>query len=349
MSSNERPYILLADSTIGTRLGVASAIAARPELANAIVVTATDAMVGLKPDLAPHLPEATVIVMAYSPIDEELLSLAPKLELIVKGGIGTETIDTVATAAHGVTTTCTPGVNVHGVVEYSLAAILFSLRPYPILDADVREGRWRASREQWAGNVRELRDLRLGIIGLGGIGIELAKCARALGLEVVGCDPVRDLSGFSLEGVTVVSQDELLTTSDYVSVNAILTDDTEGLIGDAEFAMMKPSAVFINAARGGLVDSEALAKALANGTISSAWVDVLEQEPIRPDHPLLGLPNVQLTPHLGGSTSRGYASIGEECARQIIDYLAGRPLDPGLVVSGPRARSTGSRGASRRS
>jgi D-3-phosphoglycerate dehydrogenase len=324
--------VLLTDQMISSRLGVAEAIDARPELARLRVDVASDAMVGQPADLVPFLPEVEVLVTAYSRLDEDFFSHAPNLKLVIKGGIGTETIDSDAAERHGVTVTCTPGVNVHSVVEYTLGAILMSIREYATLDQEVRAGRWRETRSRYAGELRELRDCRLGIIGFGGIGSELARMALALGMEVVACDPVRALDPQPMPGVERVELDTLLSTSDFVSLNAIFTAATTGMIGAREFALMKPDAVFINAARGGLADSRALAAALEKGQLAGAFIDVQEDEPPHPDHPLLSRSDVVLTPHLGGSTRRGYESIGIEVANQISTYLAGDDQDPGVIV-----------------
>lgn len=324
--------ILLTDHTVSARLGVAAAIAAQPGLRSMVVDVASEAIVGLQPDLEPFLGEAEVLVTAYSPIDERVLSAAPRLRLIVKAGIGTETIDTDAAERHGVIVTCTPGTNIHSVVEYTLGAMLMSLRDYIRLDSDVRRGRWREARATFAGELRELRDCRLGIIGLGGIGSELARAAAALGMDVVACDPVRDLPPRPLDGVATVELETLLKTADFVSLNAILTASTVSMIGEREFGLMKPTAIFINAARGGLVDSEALSRALELGRLAGAFIDVQEIEPPKPEHPLLRRADVILTPHLGGSTRRGYDSIGIEVAHQIATFISGAPLDPGVVV-----------------
>jgi D-3-phosphoglycerate dehydrogenase len=207
------------------------------------------------------------------------------------------------------------------VSNHALLLLLACAKRLLPLDHDVREGRWAR------GPVPKLPPIfgqTLGIVGLGNIGRALARKAQALGLQVVVYDPYVDPRVAEECGVRLCSLKELLQQSDYVSVNAPLTAETCHLVAAEELALMKPTGVLINTARGALVDEEALVEALGGGHIAAAGLDVFEQEPLPPDSPLRGLDNVVLTPHSAGLSEASVKTVRVEVGRAAADVLAGR-------------------------
>jgi phosphoglycerate dehydrogenase-like enzyme len=178
----------------------------------------------------------------------------------------------------------------------------------------------------------------MGVVGLGAIGRETARLASAHGMSVLASDPFADPVVATALGVELTTLERVLTESDVVTVHVVLDESTYHLFGARQFRAMKPTALFVNAARGGVVDTASLAEALRTRTIAHAVVDVLEEEPPPYDHPLLGLDNCTLTPHVAGCTDHGYDEIGEFAASLIRRFLAGEELPPACVVVAPEAR-----------
>ena len=268
------------------------------------------------------LPETEVIWHGLRRIAADDVARGTKLRLIQKIGIGVDTIDLAAAKAHGVAVCNMPGTNARAVAEMTLLLMLACLRRLPVLDRAVREGRgWRlepALRETFG----ELGGRTVGLVGFGAIPRILAPALTALGADIVytATAPKADAAG------TFATLHELLRVSDIVSLHVPQTPGTAGMIGAAEIARMKPGAIFVNTARGGLVDQPALTAALRSGHLSAAGLDVFADEPIPPGEPLLGLDNVVLTPHLGwltgGTLTRSLKIAVENCRR----LAAGEPL-----------------------
>jgi phosphoglycerate dehydrogenase-like enzyme len=244
------------------------------------------------------------------------------LRLIQKVGVGVDAIDLVAAQAAGVAVCNLPGTNTAAVAEHALALMLAVLRRIPSFDRETRAGQgwaWPLARQVQLG---EIGGRCVGIVGYGAAGRQLGRLVSALGAEVIYAAraPVPDAAG------RYVSVDELLSTSDIVSLQLPLTPDTRGIIGADRIARMKEGAILINTARGGLVDSLALAHALESGQIGGAGLDVFPEEPPDPESPLLHAPNVVLTPHVAWLTletfERSFAVMAENCTR-LAD---GRPL-----------------------
>ncbi len=277
--------------------------------------------------------ETRVLIVALGPVPDSVLE-SPALELVVKGGIGTENIDLEAARARGVMVTRTLGVNVEGVAEYTIGAMLMISRDLRHVDTAVRHGRWAEAREAAVGRHVELQGKSLGIIGFGGIGRRLAALAEGFGMDVLVNDPPQQAQ-LAREGVQVASLDDLLATCQFVSVNPVLTEETYHLIDGPALGRMRPDSYLINAARGPIVDTAALAEALREGRIRGAVVDVLEQEPPDPDHPLLSAPNCVLSPHIAGTTADGYVRIGARAVAHVEAFLAGDSLPEGDLVVVP--------------
>ncbi|GGV25142.1 hypothetical protein GCM10010495_46220 [Kitasatospora herbaricolor] len=245
--------------------------------------------------------------------------LAHPLRVVGRAGAGTDHVELAAAARHGVAVTHTPGSNANAVAEFALAQLLALLRNLPAHNEAAHRGRWSAP----AAPARELSELTLGIVGLGRVGLALAERATALGMTVLGHS--RGPAGAPVPRAD--SLRALLATADVVSLHLPLTPLTRGTIGRAELALMRPGSVLLNTARGGIVDEQALADALADPAhpLAAAAVDTFEHEHAAFASPLFGLPNALLTPHLAGMTRSAMATAAIRCADHIAALLAGRP------------------------
>ena len=261
-----------------------------------------------------------LVVRSQVAVDAELIAAGTKLIVIGRAGVGVDNVDLDAATRAGVTVVNAPTGNTIAAAEHTLALMFGLARHIAAADASVRRGEWK--RGQFTGN--ELRGRTLGIIGLGKIGQAIADRARALEMPVLGVDPFVTAEQAALHGVELVDLDGLLTRSDVVTVHVPLTRTTRGLIGIDALARMKPGALLLNVARGGVVDEAAVAQALRKGRLAGAAIDVFEHEPPT-DSPLLDAPNTLLTPHLGASTEEAQVLVAEEVASQVLDVLAGRP------------------------
>jgi len=261
-----------------------------------------------------------LVVRSQVAVDAELIAAGAKLIVIGRAGVGVDNVDLEAATRAGVTVVNAPTGNTIAAAEHTLALMFGLARHIAAADASVRRGEWK--RGQFTGN--ELRGRTLGIIGLGKIGQAIADRARALEMPVLGVDPFVTAEQAALHGVELVDLDGLLTRSDVVTVHVPLTRTTRGLIGLDAVARMKPGALLLNVARGGVVDEAAVAQALRKGRLGGAAIDVFEHEPPT-DSPLLDAPNTLLTPHLGASTEEAQVLVAEEVASQVLDVLAGRP------------------------
>jgi D-3-phosphoglycerate dehydrogenase len=262
-----------------------------------------------------------LLVRSQVQVDAEAIAAGRQLVVIGRAGVGVDNIDLAAATAAGITVVNAPTGNTIAAAEHTLA-LLFSLaRRVAAADASMRRGEWKRS----AFTGRELRGKTLGIIGLGKIGMAVADRARGMEMDVIGHDPFVTEEAAAHHGVRLATVAEILATADAVTVHVPLTRTTKGMIGAAELATMKPDALVVNVARGGVIDEAALAAALAAGTIAGAGVDVYSAEPPTPDNPLLAAPNTILTPHLGASTEEAQTRVAVEAVEQVLDVLAGRP------------------------
>jgi D-3-phosphoglycerate dehydrogenase len=266
------------------------------------------------------LPEYdALVVRSQVPVDSEVISAGSRLQVIGRAGVGVDNVDLDAATRAGITVVNAPTGNTIAAAEHTLALLYGVARKIAAADASVRRGEWK--RTQFTG--LELRGRTLGIIGLGKIGQAIAARARAMEMTVLASDPFVTAEQAAHHGVDLVSFDDLLARSDVVSVHVPLSRATRHLISGDQFGRMKPGAILLNVARGGVVDEAALAEALVEGRIAGAGVDVFETEPPS-DSPLLAAPNTLLTPHLGASTAEAQVAVAEEIADQVLDVLAGR-------------------------
>jgi len=280
-------------------------------------------------DLAALLRDAeALIVRSGTKVAAELLEGAQRLKVIGRAGAGVDNIDLEAATRRGILVMNTPGGNTISACELTLAMILALARRLPQANARVKAGQW--PRKEFLGT--ELHGKRLGIIGLGRIGSEVARRAQAFGMEVVAHDPfVAEERARRLQ-VRLAPLDELLATSDVISLHIPRTSATERLIGPEAFAKMKDGALLVNCARGGVVDEAALAEALRSGKVAGAALDVFEHEPPT-GSPLLEFDQVIATPHVGATTREAQANVARQIAEQVVEVLAGGP--PRNAVNAP--------------
>ncbi|MEE9161978.1 MAG: hydroxyacid dehydrogenase, partial [Candidatus Neomarinimicrobiota bacterium] len=238
------------------------------------------------------------IVRSGTQVDAELLNRADNLQVVGRAGVGVDNIDMEVATLRGIVVMNTPDSGTTSAAEHTLAVMLALARNVQPGHGQVLAGQW--DRQGLQGT--ELRGKTLGIIGLGRIGRLVMGFARSLGMQLLGYDPYARPGLLDADEIILVELEELLARSDFVSLHVPLNDETHHLIDARRLGQMKPTARLINCARGGIVDEDALATALGEGTIAGAAVDVFVSEPLPTDHPLLKAPHVLLTPHLGAST-----------------------------------------------
>lgn len=248
-------------------------------------------------------------------IDEAVIKQADRLKIIARYGVGLDNVDIEAATAHGIYVTYTPTANMNAVAEHVVGLLLSISRQIVKVDKAVRKGNFGIRDTSYG---TELKGKKLGIIGLGNIGRMVArKCTFGFDMRVVAYDPYATTP--QEEYITKVdSLEELLQRADYISLHLPYNKSLHHIIDQGKMNMMKPTAFLINAARGGLVDEVALAKALKNKTIAGAAIDVFENEPTPPDHPLWELDNAIVTPHIAALTAESMSNMSLECAKEIV-------------------------------
>jgi len=281
------------------------------------VVTA-DAIAQLGPGgLESELADADALVVRSAvQVDAKLLHSAPKLRAIGRAGVGVDNIDIDAATHSGIVVMNTPGANAVAVAELALGLMISMARSIPRANSSMHAAKWEKKSLQGS----ELRGKTLGIIGLGRIGLEVARRARSFGMELVGYDPFIAPVVARENQVALVPLDELFKQSDYLTLHVGLTSQTEGMINAASIKRMKPGVRIVNCARGELIVDEALAEAIRSGHVAGAALDVFRKEPLK-DSPYFGLDNVLLSPHVAGSTDEAQEAIGIQLAKQVRDYL----------------------------
>jgi len=252
-------------------------------------------------------------------IGRDLLSRLPNLKLLVTTGLRNAAIDLNAARDLGVMV-CGTQVRGHATAELTWALILGLARHLPVEVANMRSGGWQTTLGC------DLRGKTLGVIGLGRLGSQVAKIGLAFGMEVVAWSQNLTPDRAGEVGVPAVSKDSLFAVADVVTIHLVLGDRTRGLVGEPEFAKMKPTAWLINTSRGPIVDTAALVSALQAGRIAGAGIDVYDQEPLPADHPLRSCPNALLTPHIGYVTEDTYRVFYGQTVDAIAAYLAGEPI-----------------------
>ncbi len=280
--------------------------------------------------LAEALRDYDVIIASVTPYyDEDFFRYNSRVRMIARHGIGIDNVDVDAATRFGVVVTRVPGhVEREAVAEHAVALILAALRNLINAHLKVVEGRWG---ERGKFVCHELRSLKVGLIGIGNIGSRVAEIlTKGFNAKVIAYDPYVSAERARELGVELVDLDTLISESDIISIHAPLTKETYHLINEDRLRRMKRSAIIVNTARGGLIDTDALVKALRDGWIAGAALDVTDPEPLPPDHPLYKLPNVIITPHIAAFTYEGLKGMDEAVVKAIKDFLTGNIPD-GIV------------------
>lgn len=262
------------------------------------------------------LAKAEAWVVGINKVYAEDLDYAPKLKLIIKHGSGVDSIDLRAAAERGITVANAPGTNANAVADLAMGLILSGARQIVSADQRLRGGFWGPIMGQ------DVYGRTLGVLGLGQIGRGLVQRAKGFNMKILGYDVVHNPEFEAEYGVRAATLEEIVTESDYLSVHLPLLDSTKNLIGVDALAKMKSSAFLVNTCRGGVVDEEALFKALSDKKIAGAAIDVFKKEP-PVDSPFLTLDNVIVTPHMGGYTEGAMALTSEVVAQSIVNVLKG--------------------------
>ncbi len=267
-----------------------------------------------------HQPVA--IIVRYGRIPARVMDASKALRVISKHGVGIDNIDSNAAAARGIAVKAAFGANADAVAEHTWALILACAKSVVTLDARMRAGHWDKATHKSL----ELKGKTLGVVGIGAIGRRVAELGVAFGMQVMAFDP------FAAEppsGTTLVGLDELLSQCHVVSLNCPLTDQNRQMINGATLARMRDGSILVNTGRGGLIDETALLGALASGKLRSAGLDAFATEPLLGEHHFRGVPNVVLSPHVGGVSEDAYVSMGTAAARNVLAVLSA----PGRVVA----------------
>ena len=279
--------------------------------------------VEVRPGLSPaELKEAikdadALAIRSATKVTADLIDAAPRLKVVGRAGTGLDNVDIPAASKRGIVVMNTPGGNTITTAEHAVSLMMALARNIPQASASMREGKWEKKKFQGT----ELLNKTLVIIGLGRIGSVVAERALGLRMRVIGYDPFIPREVAVTMGIEAVSLDELLARADFITLHTPKTKDTAKILNRKAFRKMKPGVRVINCARGGLVDEEALLEALKEGQVAGAALDVYETEPPPADFPLLQLPNVICTPHLGASTEEAQANVAVAICEQILEYL----------------------------
>ncbi len=275
--------------------------------------------------------EVVINIRAYTNLNAEVLASCRNLRLISIWGTGTDNVDLRSARELGITVTNTPGANALSVAEHTIAILLALARQIPFVDREVRSGNWpRVEMVQLTGKL-------LGLLGLGAIGRHVARMAKGLGMEVIAWTLHPSTERAKESGVKFVSKEELLRTSDAVSLHLRLLDETRGFFKKEDFNLMKPTAFFVNTARAGLIEPGALYEALRLKKIAGAALDVYDEEPLPMGHPLTTLPNVVFTPHNSGLTPEAAINGLMMAVENVEAFLSGKGMNPArAVVRGSR-------------
>jgi len=257
-----------------------------------------------------------LVVRSAVQVDDELMTHAPKLRVIGRAGVGVDNIDAEAATRRGIVVMNTPGANAVAVAELAIALMIALARKLPMANATMHAGKWEKKNLQGS----ELRGKTLGILGLGRIGLDVARRARGFGMEIIGTDPFVSAAVARENGIAVVAMEELFAKADYLTLHVGLTPQTHGIINAKTLATMKKGVRIVNCARGELVVEADLVAALKSGQVAGAALDVFTVEPLK-DSSYFGLDNVILTPHIAGSTAEAQEAVGIQIAQQVREYL----------------------------
>jgi len=283
-------------------------------------------------DLTPEELIATIaqydalVVRSGTQVTREVIEAGTRLQVIGRAGVGVDNIDVDAATQRGIVVVNTPTGNTRAAAEHTIALMMALARNIPQANMALWQGEW--ARKKYMGI--EVRDRTIGIIGMGRVGSEVSRRARALGMNVLGYDPFVTQERIQQLGAAPVSLDELAAQSDFISIHTPLSDATRSLIDETFLRKVKPGVRIINCARGPIIDDEALLEALNDGRVAGAALDVFREEPPPPDDPLIHHPRVVSTPHLGASTEEAQLSVAIDVARQVLAVLKGQLAEHAL-------------------
>ncbi|MFJ7289435.1 phosphoglycerate dehydrogenase [Curtobacterium sp. NPDC098951] len=283
-----------------------------------------------RPALLASLADAhAILVRSATKVDAEAIAAAPNLKVVARAGVGLDNVDIKAATTAGVMVVNAPTSNIISAAELTVGHILSLARHIPAAHASLAAGTWKRS----AYTGVELYEKTVGIIGLGRIGALITQRLQAFGVQVIAYDPYVTTARAQQLGVELVSLEDLLRRADFTTIHMPKTPETVGMISDDQFALMKPTAFVVNVARGGLIDEDALHRALTSNTIAGAGLDVFVSEPPK-DSPLVALPNVVVTPHLGASTDEAQEKAGVSVAKSVRLALGGELVPDAVNVAG---------------
>lgn len=267
-----------------------------------------------------------LVVRSETKVTAEVIKAATRLKVVARAGVGVDNVDVEAATGRGVIVVNTPGGNTIAAAELAFTLMLATARKLGQANASLKEGKWE--RKQFVGV--ELLGKTLGIVGLGRIGTEIAKRAISFGMKPIAYDPFVQPAYAEKNGIEMTSLVDIYHRADFITVHSPLTPETHHMINEAAFEQMKNGVRIINAARGGIIDEEALLVALQSGKVAAAGLDVYEQEPPPADYPLIKHPNVVVTPHLGASSEEAQIKVAVDAAESVIAALNGE-LVPNAV------------------
>jgi D-3-phosphoglycerate dehydrogenase len=283
-----------------------------------------------RPALLSAVAEAdAILVRSATQVDAEVIAAAPVLKVVARAGVGLDNVDIKTATNAGVMVVNAPTSNIISAAELTVGHILSLARHIPAAHSALAQGQWKRSKYSGV----ELYEKTIGIIGLGRIGALITARLQSFGTNVIAYDPYVTSARAQQLGVQLVTLEELLAQSDFITIHMPKTPETTGMISDDQLALMKPTAFIVNVARGGLIDEDALYRALTTGTIAGAGLDVFVSEPPQ-ESPLLALENVVVTPHLGASTDEAQEKAGVSVARSVRLALSGELVPDAVNVAG---------------
>jgi D-3-phosphoglycerate dehydrogenase len=259
-----------------------------------------------------HQPAA--IIARYGRITERVIAASAKLRVVSKHGTGIDTIDSEAAGRRGIAVKAATGANAAAVAEHTWALILACAKDVPALDRRMHEGHWDKATHKSL----ELKGRTLGLVGLGAIGSRAAAVGVAIGMRVIAYDP---FAASAPEGVELLPLADVIAGAHVLSLHCPLTKDNANMLNAQTLATMRPGAIVVNTARGGLIDEAALAEALRSGALRAAGLDSFQVEPFQAGHPFTGIPNAILSPHIGGVTGDAYVGMGVAAAKNVLAVL----------------------------
>ncbi len=274
-------------------------------------------------DVVARCADADGLLVQYAPITGRVLEALPRLRVVSRYGVGVDTVDVEAASRRGVVVANVPHYGTEEVSDHALALLLTMARATARLHSSVRAGHWDFSA---AGPLHRIAGRVLGVVGFGAIGRAVARKARAFGYRVVAYEVTAEVGGTAEDGTPFVTLDDLLGQAHAVSLHVPYLPATHHLIDEARLRRMRPDALLVNTARGGLVDTAALVRVLDEGHLAGAALDVLETEPPAADDPVVRHPRVVLTPHTGWYSEESVTVLKETCVRNVLDALRGREV-----------------------